>query len=169
MLSSLLTLRCQCWLCHPVHFSLRELTDTKSVNAHPISHILWLLSQANTSSLGIALMKSFEFVFSTMHVAGKKESPSKAKRSFCHGKQGGDISSGSSDTLIFIFWPNHCETRKLSISLSFTESKTTKDYCNFDFWITGAIGFLWLHFSLNSACTLEIIFSQLNNCQQCSA
>lgn len=134
----------------------------------------WLLKQANTSSSDIAVMKSSGFIFSYCVCGRKEASQIKVECPSDMENKGRYLSKSmpwyqvTGYTLIFISWPNLSETRNLLISLSFIDSKITKDYCNFDFWITGAIGILWLNFFLNSACILEIVLFQFNNCQHCS-
>lgn len=134
----------------------------------------WLLKQANISRLDMAVMESFRFIFSYCVCGRKEASQIKVEGPSAMENKGRYFSKSMPQyqvtgyTLIFISWPNLSETRSLFISLSFIESKTTKDYCNFDIWITGAIGLLWLNFSLNSACILETILRQFNCCQQCS-
>lgn len=168
MLTSLLILQCQCWLCQLIYFSLWELTDMKSVNARPISHTLLTAKPSRHQQLGHGSNEKLWVYIFIQCMWQERRFTNQGKKALLPWKTRAVISSGSNYTLIFIFWPNHSKTRNLSISLSFMKNKTTKDYCNFDFWITGAIGFLWLHFSLNSACIPEIILFQLDNCQQCS-
>lgn len=134
----------------------------------------WLLKQVNTSSLDIVVMKSFVFIFSYCLCAVKEssqikvEGPSGMENKERYPSKSVPRYQVTRYTPIFIFWPNLSETRNLLISLSFTESNTTEDYCNFDFWITQTIGLRLLNFSLNSACILDSILFQFNNCQQCS-